>query len=526
MSRIVDVSNWDSEQMPVGVVLPFQNVQEGLLSSFSGSPNLIAGFRNCNDQLCNEDHISGRGEAVISPHLKVFFSQAGDNKGGVVAIRHCEGEAPNLEACSQPAVVAGDSLLQLLLADIGIRSEIYISTITPTGGRGTAAESGALIEFYPILVVDSAFQQPHLFPGSETVVIPAGVGKQRIVPITRASLDLPREVQGNTKIPVSISYSIAPYLTGDSSDADCTKRVGIDPLLDAITVSIGGPMKPYECLWRLTAIDATTLEELHVVNLTINTTDCFERCGENGRCREIGTPYDGAANCVCDQGFGGAFCEAVQLPGNQSAATQQVESTRTAQIVGGIAGGLAALMLLAMIIWRLRLWREKNRPLCFDESLERMKRRGLVSRDDAPPHGGGPREIKRSRLKLLGSLGEGAFGVVVKAFLDEEVERGVPGFTVAAKMMKDESPEAIMDFQDEAALMAHLQHHNVLPLIGVCTKGPSKLIITAYCGYGDLKTYLQKNGQVRESPESPVVSIVRSCEMLLLRPVLAPAKHD
>ena len=45
-----------------------------------------------------------------------------------------------------------------------------------------------------------------------------------------------------------------------------------------------------------------------------------------------------------------------------------------------------------------------------------------------------PRELRRPAVKLLATIGEGAFGTVHKALLDESAATGVPEYTVAVKV--------------------------------------------------------------------------------------------
>ena len=70
----------------------------------------------------------------------------------------------------------------------------------------------------------------------------------------------------------------------------------------------------------------------------------------------------------------------------------------------------------------------------------------------------------------------------------------MPGFTVAVKVLKDDSPAALQDFGEEATLMSHLRHKNVLSIIGVVTRGEPKMMLVPFCGNGDLKGFLCRMG--------------------------------
>jgi abelson tyrosine-protein kinase 1 len=51
---------------------------------------------------------------------------------------------------------------------------------------------------------------------------------------------------------------------------------------------------------------------------------------------------------------------------------------------------------------------------------------------------------------------------------------------------------ALPDFLAEAAIMKDLRHHNLVQLLGVCTREPPFYIITEYMNRGNLLDYLRK----------------------------------
>ena len=103
-----------------------------------------------------------------------------------------------------------------------------------------------------------------------------------------------------------------------------------------------------------------------------------------------------------------------------------------------------------------------------------------------------PREIQRSKLKLLTKLGEGFYGEVHKGLLGEIA--GVPGYIVAVKSLKmsvDGAEAHRAPMLLEAALMAQFAHPRVISLIGVVTLGDPLLVVLEYCEYGALYKHLQ-----------------------------------
>ncbi|XP_054166017.1 vascular endothelial growth factor receptor 1-like [Oppia nitens] len=103
-------------------------------------------------------------------------------------------------------------------------------------------------------------------------------------------------------------------------------------------------------------------------------------------------------------------------------------------------------------------------------------------------------EFPKERLKLGRTLGQGAFGRVVKA---EAIglEDSETSSTVAVKMLKERA-----DINQRKALMAELKilihlgrHLNIVNLLGAVTKNLVKgelLVIVEYCKYGNLRHYL------------------------------------
>ncbi|XP_077519080.1 vascular endothelial growth factor receptor 1-like [Amblyomma americanum] len=108
-------------------------------------------------------------------------------------------------------------------------------------------------------------------------------------------------------------------------------------------------------------------------------------------------------------------------------------------------------------------------------------------------------EFPRDRLKLGRTLGQGAFGRVVKA---EAIGLGPSGqpLTVAVKMLKERA-----DMSQRKALMAELKilihlgrHLNIVNILGAVTKNAAKgglMVIVDYCKFGNLRHYLLSHRQ-------------------------------
>jgi serine/threonine protein kinase len=143
-------------------------------------------------------------------------------------------------------------------------------------------------------------------------------------------------------------------------------------------------------------------------------------------------------------------------------------------------------------LWRARRARanKKKQPFSFDTTLSELRNRGFG--DNALEDR--PREMKRNAIKLLNNIGEGAFGTVYKGLVDERSTTGVPEYTVAVKVLKNEpTGSEIKEFMREAAIMAQFKYPNVLSLVGVCTAGEPAMIVLQFCEHGSLLSFLKKH---------------------------------
>ncbi|XP_046852033.1 cytoplasmic tyrosine-protein kinase BMX-like [Xenia sp. Carnegie-2017] len=136
---------------------------------------------------------------------------------------------------------------------------------------------------------------------------------------------------------------------------------------------------------------------------------------------------------------------------------------------------------------------------------------GLVTRLRQPPSsdtnpptvglGHGKWEIDRSEINLGHEIGNGQFGRVCKGWWRGTTE-------VAVKMMKPNSMSED-DFIEEAKVMQHFHHPNLVQLYGVCSQTPI-YIITEFVPNGCLLTFLRKQRSQKLSVLCEIVFHVAS----------------
>ncbi len=159
-------------------------------------------------------------------------------------------------------------------------------------------------------------------------------------------------------------------------------------------------------------------------------------------------------------------------------------SSHIPTIIGGTVGALAVVAVVVIFaVWR----RTRAKTPIVD-----------APKIFLPPElGGAARRIESKCLQLLDMLGEGKFGKVYKALLDEREQTGVPAFIVAAKVSTEEiSQKQSEDSLREAATMAELSHDNIVNVIGYTQlMGGRLVVIVQYCEHGNLLSFMERNSE-------------------------------
>ncbi|XVE85439.1 hypothetical protein DITRI_Ditri17bG0091100 [Diplodiscus trichospermus] len=88
-------------------------------------------------------------------------------------------------------------------------------------------------------------------------------------------------------------------------------------------------------------------------------------------------------------------------------------------------------------------------------------------------------------------LGEGGFGPVYRGKLDD-------GREIAVKKLSQSSKQGKKEFENEAKLLARVQHRNVVNLLGYCAQGAEKLLVYEYVTNQSLDKILFKPNKKEE----------------------------
>lgn len=114
-------------------------------------------------------------------------------------------------------------------------------------------------------------------------------------------------------------------------------------------------------------------------------------------------------------------------------------------------------------------------------------------------------EFTRERLVMGKTLGEGAFGVVIKA--DAHGISGKNGaVTVAVKMLKEDATDReLTDLIQEMEVMKLIgSHKNIINLLGCCTQNGPLYVIVEFAPHGNLRDFLRSRRPPNSGYEKPV----------------------
>ncbi|KAG5152970.1 hypothetical protein JHK84_029442 [Glycine max] len=120
-------------------------------------------------------------------------------------------------------------------------------------------------------------------------------------------------------------------------------------------------------------------------------------------------------------------------------------------------------------------------------------------------------EAATNRFSDENKIGQGGFGVVYKGVLPN-------GQEIAVKRLSVTSLQGAVEFRNEAALVAKLQHRNLVRLLGFCLEGQEKILIYEYIPNKSLDYFLFDPAKQKELDWSRrykiIVGIARGIQYL------------
>ncbi len=213
-------------------------------------------------------------------------------------------------------------------------------------------------------------------------------------------------------------------------------------------------------------------------------------CSGNGNCDFKDSPFDGDFSCACKSGFAGKACG--------------IKIDNTSMVIGSTMGSIMVVLIAMVIGYKYRAYKISMRAHDFQQEITKMLANGDITDSEARV----PREIKRSCVTTTTCIGEGAFGEVYKAILDESSIGGVPGYPVAVKTSKSASGEGATELIQEAAVMAQVTgHQNLVSLVGVVTSGTPLMLLCSLCDKGSLLTVLKQSLKTEKKPLATPVKV-------------------
>lgn len=142
----------------------------------------------------------------------------------------------------------------------------------------------------------------------------------------------------------------------------------------------------------------------------------------------------------------------------------KTKATPVLVIILAILGGLVAIALIGLFVWRKK-WSQRKASLFTNvEDMGKFESIfiGLSTLQSAT-----------SNFDEKNKLGEGGFGAVYKGALPD-------GQEVAVKRLCQISKQGVGQMKNELALIAKLQHKNLVRLVGVCLEGGEHLLVYEY----------------------------------------------
>ena len=247
---------------------------------------------------------------------------------------------------------------------------------------------------------------------SETFTFSPAVSNQTISLFSNARVELslpPMQELVNLNAPTNVEYQCIPPLPN-----------GLAFLSDSAVITGRAENSQAPSNFTIIAFEKYTQEEILVSHVVFSVADCGpDTCLNGGICNPLSNHYDSNFTCACVNNTAGNRCEQVVRVVETSSTTTTTEESSTFWTTPTLI--FIPLLIIALLgfavwlVWFLRKRERDNKPVDFDAQMKEMMAMGLITDRGASRALKRPRELKRSRVKVLDeNMGSGAFGSVYK----------------------------------------------------------------------------------------------------------------
>ncbi|XP_021293799.1 cysteine-rich receptor-like protein kinase 25 isoform X2 [Herrania umbratica] len=156
------------------------------------------------------------------------------------------------------------------------------------------------------------------------------------------------------------------------------------------------------------------------------------------------------------------------------------------KIIGIVTATVAFVVLLIAAFWSLTWKRKKNQ-----RAMEEQRAANDITTVESLQFDFGTIAAATNKFSHVNKLGEGGFGQVYKGILPS-------GQEIAVKRLSGRSGQGEKEFKNEVAVVAKLQHRNLVRLLGFCLEGDEKLLIYEFVPNKSLDCFLFGTQKRRE----------------------------
>ncbi|GMN71171.1 hypothetical protein TIFTF001_054582, partial [Ficus carica] len=231
------------------------------------------------------------------------------------------------------------------------------------------------------------------------------------------------------------------------------------------------------------------------MNTSMNLKECKAKCLSNCSCMAYANTDIRGKGSGCAIWFGDLI-DIRHIPGGgqdlyvriRASELEKADQDVTAMIVASVIAVISGTFLAGYYIGRMAL-KGNNRRI-------------------TPDNGGQEAELElilfdlstlataTDSFSMINKLGEGGFGPVYKGMLED-------GKEIAVKRLSMSSGQGVDEFKNEVALIAKLQHRNLVKLLGCCIQGVEKLLVYEYMPNKSLDSFIfdQVQGKLLDWPK-------------------------